>query len=263
MSLDKEDHRKASQSNAARKPRKGTVYRRGTGAKSKVDNNTMADSSSSRCFTLSEPLDVPSSNVYVDAHNDVVWSDYPDFVYWAVYMDQRTVRNALRDIVKKRDITANSMLDIGCTGGAFSVRYLLMLYYKKHLTPRLEKTIADGDYTPHQRLLDAWRSKNSFRDAHVGTFARKFTQPAETVTTTSTTAAQESTDDGTVLRRRRRVQHVHTEQTMRTDRSKMRRLCAPPLATDGRGSPSDTPVRRSLRRAARLRVASLLDSVSD
>lgn len=114
------------------------------------------------CFTLLQPTDEPSSVVHSNNDGTVLWSEYPDFIYWAVHMDQKTIRRALRSIVKQQDVGPDTMLDVGWTAGMFSVRYLLMLYYKKHITNRLEQEIASGQYTPHCRLIDAWRRSNSF-----------------------------------------------------------------------------------------------------
>jgi len=167
--------------------------------------------------SVSQPTDEPSSIVYSNNDGSVLWSEYPDFIYWAVYMDQKTIRSALRAIVKQQNVGPDTALDIGTTAGMFSVRYLLMLYYKKHITGRLEEQIAFGQYQPHDKLIDAWRRSNSFLEARV--VACGLQNAAETDATPQKSVAARTRSHHiavaipttTPAGHRKRVQEVHKE----------------------------------------------------
>lgn len=99
----------------------------------------------------------------VSVQEPIVWSDYPDFICYAMNMCDTEIRRGLRQVVKNKDLDADALLESGEPAGIFCVRYLLLKHYKGKISSDVFNAIRSEIYVPHPVLLNAWRSSPLFR----------------------------------------------------------------------------------------------------
>lgn len=85
------------------------------------------------------------------------WSDYPDFICYAIYMSDSEIRRGLKQVVKHSDMVCDSRLRSNQTAGIFCVRYILLKHNKNKISRELFDQIRNQTYVPNAYLMQRWQ----------------------------------------------------------------------------------------------------------
>lgn len=102
--------------------------------------------------------------VVVADDEPIMWSNHPDFVYWAVQISAAETRKNMKRILNETELGPHSIFEsTGESVGMFCVRYLLLLYYKDRIDADTKESIENNTYIPHPKLLRYWQRTQMFK----------------------------------------------------------------------------------------------------